>query len=203
MLLTTVLGLLGCGLLCLALVAAVLRLPGRLIRVRYAVMLAAAVLVFVPLGDLSPAGYVRGLTGDLSIATLALAANACFAAFLGRPFFERRDVDALLAAVVAAGLFLYPFALGWTPFDPYALGYGSIVFITALLVLSLAAWRARWTLVVLVVLLGALAFLVGLYESRNLWDYLVDPLVVLYALFALPARLVRRYSSREASARAQ
>ncbi|HTQ74216.1 MAG TPA: hypothetical protein VMI74_08005 [Burkholderiales bacterium] len=200
--LTTILGLLGCGLLCLALAVAVLRLRRRPVRVRYAVTLSAAVLVFAPLGDLSTAGYVRGLTGDLSVATLALAADACFGAFLGKPLFERRDVDALLGAAAAAGLFLYPFALGWTPFDPYALGYNSIVFITVLLLLSVTAWRARWTLVVLVVLLGALAFLGGVYESRNLWDYLIDPLVVLYALFALPARLVRRYFSRDASARA-
>ena len=199
---TTVFGLLGCGLLCVALFAALVRLRRWPLRVRYAASLTAVVLLLFPFGDLSPAGYVRGLTGDLSAATLALAANALADALRGRPLFGRRDVDALLAATVAAGVFLYPFALGWTPFDPYALGYGSIAFITALLLLTLAAWRAGLTLVVLVVLLAGLAFLGGVYESRNLWDYLVDPLVSLYALVTLAAGPVRRYFSRAARARA-
>jgi len=199
---TTAFGLLGCGLLCAALLAALARLQRWPLRVRYAAALAAVALLLFPFGDVSPAGYVRGLTGDLSAATLALAANALADALRGRPLFGRRDVDALLAATVAAGVFLYPFALGWTPFDPYALGYGSIAFITALLLLTLAAWRAGLTLVVLVVLLAGLAFLGGVYESRNLWDYLVDPLAGLYALVTLAAGRVRRYFSRAASARA-
>jgi hypothetical protein len=53
-----------------------------------------------------------------------------------------------------------------------------------------------------VVLLAALSFLGGAYESRNLWDYLVDPLVTLYALLALSSRMLRRYLSSEARARA-
>ena len=199
---TTIFGLLGCGLLCVTLAAALVRLQRWPVKIRYAASLAALVLLLLPFGDLSPAGYVRGLTGDLSVATLALAANALAGALRGRPLFGRRDVDALLAATAAAGLFLYSFALGWTPFDPYALGYGSIAFITALLLFTLAAWRAGLTLVVLVVLLAALAFVGGVYESRNLWDYVVDPLVGLYALVTLAAGLIRRYFSRAATARA-
>jgi hypothetical protein len=165
-------------------------------------MLGAAVCLFFPIGDLPLAGYVRGLTGDLSVPTLVLAVNACCARLIGRPVFEGRDVDALLWLAAAAAMFLYPFALGWTPFDPYALGYGSVAFITALLLVTLAAWRAGLKLVVLVVLLAALSFLGGAYESRNLWDYLVDPLVTLYALLALSSRMLRRYLSSEARARA-
>jgi len=46
------------------------------------------------------------------------------------------------------------FALGWTPFDPYALGYGSIVFLTALLLVTLAAWHMDFKLVMFVVIVG-------------------------------------------------
>jgi hypothetical protein len=89
---------------------------------------------------------------------------------------------------------LYPFALGLTYFDPYALGYGSVEFLTALLVVTLAAWRARLNLIVLVAAAAGLAFLAGAYESRNLWDYLIDPLVSFYALARLLAGLRRRPS---------
>jgi hypothetical protein len=89
--------------------------------------------------------------------------------------------------LTVAAAFLYPFALGWTRFDPYALGYGSIEFVSALLLVTLAAWCARLNLIVLVVVVAGLAFLGGAYESRNLWDYLIDPLVALYAMVRLLA----------------
>lgn len=167
------------------------------IRVRYAVALAVAIAAFVPIGDLSVAATVRGATGDLSVATLVLAANAVFAGLTGRPLFERREVNALLWVAAGAALFLYPFALGWTPFDPYALGYGSIGFVSALLVVTVAAWRARLNLILLVVLAASVAYLAGVYESRNMWDYLIDPLIALYALVRLGAlglgkRILRR-----------
>lgn len=182
---TDLAGLFGCGLLCLALAASAFRLGAFPVRVRYAAVLAAAVAVFFPIGDLSIAGTVRGFTGDLSAATLALAANTVCARLTGRTLFESRERHALLGLVAAAALFLYPFALGWTPFDPYALGYGSITFVAALLLVTLAAWCMGLKLVVLVVLAGALACLGGWYESRNLWDYLVDPLAAAYALAVL------------------
>jgi hypothetical protein len=195
---TTIVGLLGCGLLSLALIAVALRLQSLPVRLRWTVVSAAALVVFVPIGDLSVAGYVRGATGDLSVTTLALAAGTCLARLTGRRLLEPRELNVLLGLLAVAALFLYPFALGWTPFDPYALGYGSIAFVTVLLLVTLAAWHARLKLVVSVVLVGALAYLVGVYESRNLWDYLIDPLVAVYALAVLSARFLaaRRVAGR-------
>jgi hypothetical protein len=185
MLASTLFGLLGCGLLCVAVAAALLRFHLLPVRVRYVLVIAAVVVVLAPVGDLSIAGAVRGVTGDPSASTLALAAGAILAQLTGRTPFERRERNALLWLVAGAALFLYPFALGWTAFDPYALGYGSAAFVTALLAVTLAAWRMGLKLVVLVVLAGALACLGGVYESRNLWDYLIDPLAAGYAIASL------------------
>ena len=135
------------------------------------------------------------LAGLSGCGLLALASSALLARLTGRTPVERRELIALFCLAAAAALFLYPFALGWTPFDPYALGYGSIAFLTALLVATLAAWRAGLKLVVLVVLAGSLAFLAGAYESRNLWDYLIDPLAAVYALGALLAAGARKLIS--------
>ncbi len=180
-------GLLGCGLLGLAGLATVIRLRRLPVRARYAVMLAAALAVFVPIGDLSVAACVRGVTGDLSVTTLVLAGAACLAQLTGRMPIGQRDLRALFWLLVLAALFLYPFALGWTRFDPYALGYGSSEFLTALLLIALAAWWARLYVIVLIVIAAALAYLAGGYESRNLWDYLIDPLASVYALVRLLA----------------
>jgi len=192
---TSSFGSAGCLLLCLALVASGLRLESRSKRIRDAILIAALILLVVPVGGLPAVAYVRGVTGDLSAATLALIASALVRCITGKAVFEPRDRNALLWAVAAASLFLYPFALGWTPFDPYALGYGSISLITALLVATLAAWRAGLKLVVLVVVAGGLACLAGAYESRNLWDYLIDPLAGGYALVRIVVGLLRRRAS--------
>jgi hypothetical protein len=162
-------------------------------------MLAAALTVFAPFGDLSAAAYVRGVTGDLSMTTLVLAGAACVAQLTGRTVIEPGDLRALFWLVASAAAFLYPFALGWTQFDPYALGYGSIIFVTALLLVTLAAWHFRRNVIVLIVIAAALAYCVGAYESRNLWDYLIDPLVALYALVRLLAG-ARHRPSREVAA---
>jgi len=195
---SAILGLLGCGLLGLAGLATVIRLRRLPVRARYAVMLAAALAVFVPIGELSIAAWVRGVTGDLSMTTLVLAGAVCFAQLTGRMPIGQRELHALFRLLVLAALFLYPFALGWTRFDPYALGYGSIEFLTALLLIALAAWWARLHVIVLVVIAAALAYLAGAYESRNLWDYLIDPLASVYALVRLlpPRTVLRQPASR-------
>jgi hypothetical protein len=189
-----VFGLFGCGLLGFALVAAAFRLRRFSVGARVAVVLALGVALFVPFGELSLAAYVRGVTGDLSMSTLVLAGAACIAQLTGRNLIGQRDLRALLWRVAAAAVFLYPFALGLSPFDPYALGYGSVGFVTALLLVTLAAWYARLNLIVLVVIAAVLAYLGGAYESRNLWDYLIDPLVSGYALVHLLAGLRRQGS---------
>jgi hypothetical protein len=190
-------GLFGCGVLGLAAVATLIhrwRLP---LRARYAVMLAAAFAVFIPFGDLSAAAYLRGVTGDVSVTTLILTGAACITRSTGRTLIGPRDLRALFWLLALSALFLYPFALGWTPFDPYALGYGSIGLPTALLCVTLAAWWARQYAVVFIVVAAALAYLAGAYESRNLWDYLIDPLVCAYAIVRLLVGLPRRLSGME------
>jgi hypothetical protein len=194
-------GLLGCGLAGLAVVASAARLRRLRVRARCALVLFAALALFVPVGDLPIASYLRGVTGDLSAATLVLAGATLIMQVTGRALIGLRDKRALCWVLVLGSAFLYPFALGWTRFDPYALGFGSVEFITALLLVTLACWWARLNLVVIVVVVAALAFLAGAYESRNLWDYLIDPLASFYALAWLLAGVWRRPSNEPGGAR--
>lgn len=193
---TSLLGLAGCAILCFALVASALRLERYGSRVRLAVVAATSLALFVPVGDLPAVAYVRGVTGDLSAATLALAAGVLWHRLGGRVVLQRPELNALLCLIAPAAVFLYPFALGFTPFDPYALGYGSMVLVTVLFVIALAAWLRGLQLVAVVVTAAGLACLLGVYESRNLWDYLLDPIVAAYALARSCLELIRRSTAR-------
>ena len=86
--------------------------------------------------------------------------------------------------IAVAALGLYPMALGIGYSDPYRLGYGNPWFMGGLLLLSLACFR-RLKVAALAIALAVLAWGVGWYESNNLWDYLLDPFLSIYAIVAL------------------
>jgi len=181
MTLEAITGLFGASLLIAGAGCLVLRRWGLAPRWRasaFALLLLAAA---VPVHGLPLASYLRGVVGDPSISTMLLAGTWLVSYVLGRELLDARERSAWFAAAVAAALFLYPMALGAGAFDPYALGYGSYGFVTALLALTFAAWSARYYWLVSSIVAAVAAHLAGLLESANLWDYLVDPLIAAYA----------------------
>jgi len=174
-----------------AIAAVLLGLPG-IARLRRAhpgpLLLAAVVAALVPLGALPAAGYVRGIVGDLSVTTVLLLLGGLLRPVLGGAAIDPRSRLALQSLVAVGGLVLYPPALGLGSFDPYRLGYAHTWFVTGLLALAVAAGLLRLTLVTWCLALAVLAWAVGAYESRNLWDYLVDPLIAAWGLGALLLR---------------
>ncbi len=176
----------------LAIASACLLLPGisRLSRVTLAMVLGVvAVVTLIPLGGLPLAAYTRAGVGDLSITSLLLLAGGVACRL--RATSPCRPPVALLGLIVGAAVVLYPMALGVGAFDPYRLGYGDPLFLTGLLALTLAALWRRQPGLALGIALAVVAWAVGWYESANLWDYLVDPLVAIYAASALVARGIR------------
>ena len=166
--------------------AAVLLLPGigKLTRLRLALLQGAVfALMLIPFGAMPFAAYLRGMTGDLSITTLVLLCCAMLRPWCGAV--QARHRLALLCLIAFVSIVFYPMALGVGAYDPYQLGYGNLQFIAALLLLALAAWFQRFSLVTLCIALATIAWAVGWYESDNLWDYLLDPFVVIYTLAAI------------------
>lgn len=152
-------------------------------------------LVLIPFNSFPLAAYVRGATGDLSITTLVLLWCALPRHVSDtRPGYATADAGhrtALLALISLTAVVFYPMALGYGAFDPYRMGYGNGSFVTALLLLALAAWFRKNYLVVLCIALATLAWSTGWYESGNLWDYLLDPFVSVYALAAVTTQAAK------------
>ena len=177
----SIIGIAGCALLMIYFGLIACRARRQSFKIRAVLLLAGIVLALWPVGGLPLAGYLRGFTGDLSVTTLILTLSACISIFVDKEIFRQSSLTALLFLVVAGAQFLYPFALGLTNFDPYSLGYGSTAFAVVLSLLCLVAWYLDLYLVLLCVTLAIIAFLLGLFESNNLWDYLIDPWISLYA----------------------
>ena len=169
----------------LAIVSLFVRLPRvralPLIR-RAAAVAAAVIVVSIPLWGVSAAAFVRGMTGDLSITTLVLLAMALLRSFSGSTVVAEHNRLALLKTILIAAVLFYPLALGLGMFDPYRLGYGNLWFMTALLGLAVWSGLRYSTLLALCIALAVAAWSAGWYESPNLWDYLLDPWLAVYAL---------------------
>lgn len=167
-------------------------LPGivRLTKTHLAILLGALfVLMLIPFNGMPLAAYIRGATGDLSITTLMLLWCTLLRPWCGAIKFN--DHNALLLMVALAALALYPMSLGAGAYDPYRLGYSNPQFVATLLLLALAAWFWKATLITLCIGFATLAWAAGWYESDNLWDYLLDPWVAIYALFTITLQGVR------------
>ncbi len=126
--------------------------------------------------------YIRGVFGSFSITTMLL-----LACFLLRMLFDRHlisgaDQSAILYGAAMTGLLLYPSAMGLSPIDTYRLGYRPRFLLIFLLVLAIYLWVLKYRTVSVFIVIDVLAFKLHALESCNLWDYLIDPFVALYAL---------------------
>lgn len=149
------------------------------------VVLACFLLLWFPVGSahLPLLAYVRGISSDLSMSLVALGCLGLSHRLFRVPVMARQERMALNVSIAVAALFLYPLALGWGNWDAYRLGWGTWELWSILLTLSLVFWTKGLRTVPLLIGLAVLAWSVGLMESNNLWDYLIDPWLVVAVLF--------------------
>lgn len=137
-------------------------------------------LCFWPLGlfmELPLAAYVRGVTGDLSIVSMLLLWSSLFPSNKCTPIVFKVGI-AIIAIV------FYPLALGLGMLDPYAWGYGSIGLLAGVLAFSIICSLANWNKGLWIIALAIIAWSFHWHESTNLWDYLLDPFLAGWAIFA-------------------
>ena len=152
-------------------------------------------LFYWPLGfgmELPLAAYVRGVTGDLSIVTLLLLWTSALLSAKPTPILFK-------FAIVLLALSFYPFALGLGMIDPYAWGYGSIAFFIGVLTFALVCGLLNWVKGVWIIAIAIIAWAAHWHESANLWDYLLDPFLVVWALLAPLGILNRRRKEKARS----
>ena len=147
---------------------------------RLALVLLLVNLFFWPLGlslELPLSAYVRGVTGDLSIISMLLLWSSIL------PFAKKSPLGFKVPVALIAVLF-YPLALGFGMFDPYAWGYGSIGLLISVVLLATFCGLTAWTKGVWIFSIAMISWVAHWHESANLWDYLLDPFLAIWALFA-------------------
>ena len=159
----------------------------------------AAIVIIVPIAGVSLAGHLRGLWGDPSIVTFLLLFLYTVrpSSLPNRP---RVSTCVLVSLFVMLPLYLPLFLLNPNvPVDLYSYGWKPKWILIAIAVIALGSvmmrrLAPRWTNIIAIALIASS---VGLMESDNLWDYLVDPgLLFTIAFLAIAGSITSFLGSR-------
>ncbi|MBM7332611.1 hypothetical protein [Alloalcanivorax marinus] len=181
----------------LVLVAVALRLGARLPRPARAVLAALALVAALLPFPYGLSGWVLSYLSHFSLSSGLLALVAIQHRLTGHYWLPVRELRAACLLLVGLALWFYPMSLGSSYADPYALGFGDTLFSAVLLLVGVFAWlnRAYASCVVLVV--AQLAYGANVLHSDNLWDYLIDPWLVFWAIgWLVRDRLLVRRAQR-------
>ncbi len=153
------------------------------------------IVCWVPISSINIAGYVRAVSGDISMVSLCWLLSACFTQFTNTPLISSTDRIRNAGVVTLLALILYPATLGLTQTDPYAWGYAPTVLLGCIAALCVGLWWLNIQHLALWIALAVLGFSVNAMESTNLWDYLIDPWIGMLAIGICVKDLKRRFST--------
>ena len=152
-------------------------------------------LFFWPLGlfmELPIAAYIRGVTGDLSIISMLLLWSSLLPS-------SKLNTIAFKLLIAFVAIAFYPLALGLGMLDPYGWGYGSMGLLIAVLIIAAICSLAGWNKGLWMIAIAIVAWTFHWHESTNLWDYLLDPFLAIWAIwssgYALHVRRRKRAQS--------
>ncbi|MDR2000049.1 MAG: hypothetical protein LBP94_00740 [Zoogloeaceae bacterium] len=128
----------------------------------------------------------------LSITTMQLLILSLGSLAAKKPLLTAFSRDWRAPGLIAAfGVLFYPLALGAGDFDPYRLGYQPALLLTVLALPALYLWWRGQALWLWLLTIDLLAFALGLLESVNFWDYLIDPLLTIACIILAIRNFIR------------
>ena len=168
--------------MCLCLMLMQVRRWGKYWPIGYVI---AAIVMVLPLQSWLVIEFSRGLLGDLSVPSILLLATYLLNIMKVKraPNGTSFNVLVILMAVV-----LYPTSMGYSHFDMYSLGFASDDYYAYLVLtvasLGILSWYSGYAQIGLWLTLAVVAHGLQLFESNNLWNYLIDPLIVIACLIS-------------------
>jgi len=156
-------------------------------------VLIAVFIAVIPVGGLPLARWMIGFNANFSIPLTAILFYKVFEISFGVRLLDKNALLTCWVFSLTAGVILYPMALGLGKFDPYQAGWGfsSLFVVVCGVTILLLIMKNRFAVVLIAAIL---AYNLRLLESTNLWDYLVDPFMVLVSCIALSSRFLRKLS---------
>lgn len=137
----------------------------------------------VPLTGWNGFAWVRVLEPNPSFTLTALLGIALWGRIFGKRLFRPEDWKTAWIFGTASALLLYPMGLGLTSLDSYSWGWWPrIPILVALAAAMLILRGSRFGTLLLLPFAG---FLIGLQESTNFWDAVIDPFYAIFSILAV------------------
>ncbi|MEH6345289.1 MAG: hypothetical protein V7785_09400 [Bermanella sp.] len=140
----------------------------------------SAIIMVMPIKDWLVIEFSRGLLGDLSFASLLMLGSYLLTIMKKN---RASNASSFNLLVIIMAVVLYPTSLGYSHFDMYSIGFASDeaykYLVTVIAAIGIIAWYVGYAQIAIWLTLSLLAHGLGLFESNNLWNYLLDPLVVI------------------------
>lgn len=158
-----------------------------------AVLLASFVLFVIPISGWTVAAWLRVLEPNPSVTLTLLLLIALTSRLTSPPLFRRQDWNAAWIFGAFTALVLYPMGLGLTGVDPYTWGWDPLLPLVVTAAATLLLLRGnRFGIVLLLPFAG---WVLGIQESTNFWNTLMDPFYGAVSLILTAILLIRRCSS--------
>ena len=140
--------------------------------------------LWLPWGDagLPLLAYARGVVSDFSVTSVLLSVLWIGQRMDVMPALRQAEKQMAYAILALTAAVLYPTALGWGDWDAYRLGWGSPSLVMGLSLLALSCFWMGLRLLPLLIAAAVMTWSLGILESGNLWDYLIDPWIACVAI---------------------
>lgn len=145
---------------------------------------ASALAMATPVCGLPLGRWLISLNANFSIPLFAIVLSRITGNAFHRPLLDKRAVDTCAVFFLISGAVLYPMALGIGPFDPYEAGWRFSWLFAGVLVLTIGL-LIRKNRFGMVLVFAVFAYDLKVLESSNFWDYIIDPLGVVWAALRL------------------
>ncbi len=142
-------------------------------------------LLHLPLPNVpySTLAYITNWMSSLSVMSAAILGVYLLRSWDLSYGITRQEKNALCIVIVFASTMLYLSVNGWGFGDLYAIGFRPYLLITGMGIIFVFCWIIRFYIICGCLILIMLGYYGHILPSNNLWDYLFDPLLVLWALF--------------------
>lgn len=140
--------------------------------------------LWLPWGDagLPLLAYARGVVSDLSVTSVLFSVLWMGQRMDVMPALRQAEKQMAYAVLALTAAVLYPTALGWGDWDAYRLGWGAPSLVMGLSLLAVSCFWMGLRLLPLLIAAAVMAWSLGILESGNLWDYLIDPWIACVAI---------------------
>jgi len=141
-----------------------------------------SLLFMLPVQGITIPIYSRGIFSDLSVTSLFLLSAVFCRHFTSRPLLSRQSFTLIMLVAALLGVWLYPISLfANIRFSLYAWGYSPVLLASVLFFCAALAWFSKRQAVAVLIVCVFFAYNFNLLQASNLWNYLLDPLLVFFA----------------------